>query len=45
MGGGWTKEVMGTKQCTCHDEHGVVYGTVELLYCTPEANISLYVNY
>ena len=29
---------------TCHDEHRVMYGSVESLYCTPETNITLYVN-
>ena len=28
-----------------HDEHWVMYGSVESLYCTPETNITLYVNY
>ena len=29
--------------CTC-DEHRVLYGDAESLYCTPETNITLYVN-
>ena len=37
--------MMGIKECTCCDEHQVLYGSVELLYCTPETNITLYVNY
>ena len=27
----------------CHDEHGVMYGSAESLYCTPETHITLYV--
>ena len=27
------------------DEHWIIYGTVESLYCTPETNIMLYFNY
>ena len=34
----------GDKEYTC-DEHWVICGIAELLYCTPEANITLYVNY
>lgn len=26
------------------DEHQVLYGSVEWLYCTPETNITLFVN-
>ena len=33
------------KEHVCGDEHWVTYGTVESLYCTPETNITLYVNY
>jgi len=36
-------QVMGIKKCTC-DEHEVLHGSVESLYCTPETNIILYVN-
>lgn len=36
---------MGIKEGTCHDEHRVMYETVESLYCTPETKITLYVNY
>ena len=36
---------MGIKECTCHDEHRVMCGSVESLDCTPETNITLYVNY
>lgn len=32
---------MGIKKCTCHDEHRMMYGNVESLYCMPEANITL----
>ena len=28
-----------------YDEHGVMYRIVKLLFCTPETNITLYVNY
>ena len=28
-----------------HDEHWVKYEIVESLYCTPETNITVYVNY
>ena len=27
------------------DEHGIMQGSAESLYCTPETNITLYVNY
>lgn len=35
---------MEIKEGTCHDEHPVMYGTAESLYCTPETNIILYAN-
>ena len=35
---------MEIKDCT-GDEHWVMYGIVESMYCTPETNITLYVNY
>lgn len=35
----------GDEEHTFHDEHGVVYRTVESLYCTPKIKIILYVNY
>ena len=35
----------GHQECTCLDEHWVMYGTVGSLYYTPESNITLYVNY
>ena len=35
---------MGIKKGTW-DEHQVMYASVESLYCTPETNITLYVNY
>lgn len=38
MGGG-----MGIKEGTC-DEHRVMCGSVEQLYCTPEINITLCLN-
>ena len=31
----------GDQECTCHDEHWVMYGIVESLYCTQETNITL----
>ena len=42
--GGWVKQVMGIKECTC-DEHWVMFGIVESLYRVPETNITLYLNY
>ena len=42
--GGWVKQAMRIKVCTC-DDHCVMYGIVESLYNTPETNITLYVNY
>ena len=33
----------GIKKGTCN-EHQVLYGSVESLCCTPETNITLYVN-
>ena len=44
MGGGWGKWVMVVKEGTC-DEHWVLYVSDESLNCTPETNITLYVNY
>ena len=35
--------MMGIKEPTCCDEHWVMYGSVESLYCTPETNITLHV--
>ena len=43
--GGWIEQMMGTKGCTYRDEHQVLYGSVESLYRTPEANITLYFNW
>ena len=40
-----TKEVfLRIKECTYSDEHWVIHGTVDSLYCTPETNITLYWN-
>ena len=39
--GEWGKQVMGIKENTCYDEHRLLCGTVELLYGTPETNITL----
>ena len=36
---------MRTRECTHCDEYWVMYGILESLYCTPEINIALYVNY
>ena len=36
--------MMGTKEGPS-DEHRVMYGSVESLYCTSESNITLNVNY
>ena len=35
--------MMGSKAHT-RDEHRVLYGIAELLYCTPKTNITLYFN-
>ena len=42
--GGWIEQMMGTKECTYCDEHQVLYGHVESVYCTSEPNITLSVN-
>ena len=39
---GWVKYVIGIKECTCCDEHRVLYGRVESLYCTPQTSITLH---
>ena len=31
---------MAIKEYTCLDEHWVLYGSVESLYCTPETNVN-----
>lgn len=43
---GWRSEGWLTRlwEYTCHDEHRVVYKSVELLDCKPKMNITLYVN-
>ena len=38
------KYIKGIKSTHRH-EHGVMYRMVESLYCIPETNITLYVNY
>ena len=43
--GGWMKLVMGIKECNCCDKYWMMYQIVESLNCTPETNITLYVNY
>ena len=35
----------GDLECAYYDEHQVMYRIVESLYCTPETNITYYVNY
>ena len=35
----------GVKEGACCDEHQVMHGSVESLYCTPETKITVYVNY
>ena len=42
--GGWTKWVMGIKEVTCWDEHGVLYVSDESLNSIPEIISTLYVN-
>ena len=37
--------MVGINEYTYHDEHQVIYRIVESLHCTPETNITLYVNY
>ena len=37
--------MMEIKEYNCHDDHWVMYGIVESLYCTPETNITLFINY
>ena len=36
--------VKGVKEYSYHDEHRVTHRTAESLYCTPEADRTLYVN-
>ena len=43
-GRGWVTQVVGIKECARLDEHQVLRGSIESLYCTPETNITLYVN-
>ena len=40
-----TRGEVGIKECTSCDQHRVTYGSVKLLYCTTETNITLYINY
>lgn len=37
--------MMGIKERTCHVECWVMHGSVQSLYCTPETNLTLYVDY
>ena len=41
MGG---EKGMEIKESTCPDEYREMFGNVELLYCTFEINITLYIN-
>ena len=34
---------MEFKECSCRDEHRVLYGSIESVYCTPEIKITPYV--
>ena len=38
MVGGWAKQMMGSEDGTC-DEHWVLYGSDESLYCTPATSL------
>ena len=38
-------QVMGIQEGTWSEEHQVLYGSVQSLHCTPETNITLYVNW
>lgn len=38
------KYVMGIKECI-RDEYWVMYAVAESLYCTPDTNLTVYVNY
>ena len=42
-GDGGVKELMKIKEHTCN-EHHILYGNVDSLYCIPETDITLYVN-
>lgn len=47
-GGGervWDKEGLRIEECTCSDEHWVLFESVESCCCTPETIITLYVDY
>lgn len=37
--------MMEMKEGICRDEHWVMCGSTESLYCTPDTGIALYVNY
>ena len=41
---GWVTLMVTGKECN-YDEYRVLYGSAEILYCTYETNITLYVNY
>ena len=45
VGGAMVRGRVTEKECTCCDEHQVLYRTIESPYCTPETKITLYVNY
>ena len=43
--GVWLKSVVRVKECIFHDEHWVImYGSAESLHCTPETNVTLYID-
>lgn len=44
-GGGWGMIEVGDGNDTCCHEQWVFYKSVESLYCIPETNITLYVNW
>ena len=41
VGGGWVRQVMGMEECTHYDEHWVLHGSVESLYCIPGTHFTL----
>lgn len=43
-GGGQGKHKVEIKESNCHEQK-VIYGIVEPLCCTPQTNVTLYVNY
>ena len=37
--------MVGIQECTSGDEHWVMYGSTESLYCAPETNLTMPANY